>query len=179
MHLNEIIDEYITQEQSAIQAIPTNEVLHAVTAIWETYTNNGTIFTFGNGGSAATASHLSGDLVKGLSMPNKDRFKSICFSDNATSVFAISNDINFESVFVEHAKNFANASDILIGFPAAEILRISFKAIEYGNHIGATTIGVSGFDGGALKSAASISIHVPINDMEIAEDCHPNYCAYY
>jgi D-sedoheptulose 7-phosphate isomerase len=65
-----------------------------------------TIYIFGNGGSGATASHVTGDFVKGISYQMDKRFRVQCLNDNISGMMAISNDLTYEEIFVEQIKLF-------------------------------------------------------------------------
>jgi len=130
------------------------------------------IFTMGNGGSGASASHAAGDFIKGASYGLDQRFKMICLNDNLSSMMAIANDIGWDDIFVEPLKNYIEPGDVVIGISGSGNSRNVLKAIEYAQSVGAVTIGMTGFSGGKLKSMVDISVHSPADDMEIAEDIH-------
>ena len=73
------------------------------------------IFTFGNGGSGATASHAAGDFIKGASFGLEKRFRMICLNDNLPSMMAIANDTDWSQIFIEALKNYLNPGDVVIG----------------------------------------------------------------
>jgi D-sedoheptulose 7-phosphate isomerase len=130
------------------------------------------IYTMGNGGSAANASHAAGDFLKGASFGLEKRFDIICLNDNIPSLMAIANDVGWDDIFIEPLKNFLKPDDIVIGISGSGNSRNVLKAINFSKEIGAKTIGMTGFDGGELKKVCDLSIHSPAMDMEIAEDIH-------
>ena len=130
------------------------------------------IYTMGNGGSAANASHAAGDFLKGASFGLEKRFNIICLNDNIPSLMAIANDVGWDDIFIEPLKNFLKPDDIVIGISGSGNSRNVLKAINFSKEIGAKTIGMTGFDGGELKKVCDLSIHSPAMDMEIAEDIH-------
>ena len=135
--------------------------------------NNGTmIFVFGNGGSGATASHFVGDLLKSLSYGFEKRFRAMCLNDNIPTLSAYSNDVSYDDVFLEQLKNFAQEKDVVLGLSGSGNSQNVVKALEYANRIGATTVAISGFDGGKIKQLAQINLHAKINDMDIVENVH-------
>ena len=167
-----LISEYKKQVIDAVDALPAAAIDRAVDIIWGCYERGGTIFTCGNGGSAATASHFTGDIVKGLSHADNKRFKSICLSDNLPGMMAVANDISYEEIFLQPLMNFMQAGDVVIGFSGSGNSPNVLKAIEYGNDNGAVTIGICGFGGGKLNQMAQHSVHAAIMDMEQSEDLH-------
>tara|TARA_Y100000591_G_scaffold314081_1_gene320266 strand:- start:115 stop:684 length:570 start_codon:yes stop_codon:yes gene_type:complete len=163
---------YFSRVRDTISSINHDDVHTLVDLILSTRNNHGIIFTCGNGGSSANASHFSGDLMKGLSFCNTPRFKSICLSDNIPGMLAVSNDMDYSKVFIEPLKNLSSSNDLIIGISGSGNSENVIQAIQYGNEINATTISLTGFDGGKLKKLAKHSVHIPVNDMEIAEDIH-------
>lgn len=130
------------------------------------------IFTFGNGGSGATASHAAGDFLKGASFGLEKRFRMICLNDNVPSMMAIANDIGWDDIFVEPMRNFICAGDLAIGISGSGNSKNVLRAIDYAKAAGATTVGMTGFKGGSLKGAVDLWIHSDAMDMEVAEDVH-------
>ena len=130
------------------------------------------IYTMGNGGSAANASHAAGDFLKGASFGLEKRFNIICLNDNIPSLMAIANDIGWDDIFIEPLRNFLKPDDVVIGISGSGNSKNILKAINFTKEIGAKSIGMTGFDGGKLKKVCDLSIHSPAMDMEIAEDVH-------
>jgi D-sedoheptulose 7-phosphate isomerase len=131
-----------------------------------------TVFIFGNGGSAATASHVTGDFLKGISYELDKRFKVLCLSDNTSGLTAISNDLGYEEIFIEQLKAFLKKDDLVIGISGSGNSANVLKAMEYAGRKGAKTVAMCGYKGGKIREMADLVIHVPINDMEITEDIH-------
>lgn len=134
--------------------------------------NGSRIYTMGNGGSAANASHAAGDFLKGASFGLEKRFNIICLNDNIPSLMAIANDIGWDDIFIEPLRNFLKPDDVVIGISGSGNSKNILKAINFTKEIGAKSIGMTGFDGGKLKKVCDLSIHSPAMDMEIAEDVH-------
>ena len=134
------------------------------------------IFVFGNGGSAATANHFACDVVKGASYGRKKRFKIMSLSEQIPTLTAYSNDVGYESVFVEQLKNFARPDDIVMGISGSGNSENVIQAVQYAQSIGCYTVGLSGFDGGRLRPAVDLSIHVADDHMGRVEDAHFFVC---
>ena len=130
------------------------------------------IFIMGNGGSSATASHYVCDFNKGISMNQDKKFKFICLNDNIPSLMAYANDLSFEDIFVEQLKSFYQKGDIVIGISGSGNSMNVLKAIDYANENGGVTVGLTGYSGGKLIEMAQHNVHIPIDDMQIAEDLH-------
>lgn len=134
------------------------------------------IFVFGNGGSAATANHFACDIVKGASYGRDKRFRILSLSEQIPTMTAYSNDVGYESVFVEPLKNFARQGDIAMAISGSGNSENVVQAIDYANSIGCYTVGLSGITGGRLRPNVNLSLHVAENHMGRVEDAHFFIC---
>jgi D-sedoheptulose 7-phosphate isomerase len=134
------------------------------------------IFTCGNGGSAATASHFVCDILKGASFGRQTRFRIMALTDSLSTLTAYSNDVGYECVFVEQLKNFGQAGDILLAISGSGNSPNVLRAVEYANSIGMKTIALSGRDGGKLGPMAQLNIQAPVPHMGRIEDAHMIVC---
>jgi D-sedoheptulose 7-phosphate isomerase len=164
--------QYIELVKSTLDALDAKALESLVEAFHSTYEKGGNIYTMGNGGSGASASHAAGDFLKGASYGLDKRFRMICLNDNLPSMMAIANDIGWESIFVEPLKNFLSPNDLVIGISGSGNSKNVVNAIEYANEQGATTVAMSGFKGGKISQIATIDVHAPVMDMEVTEDVH-------
>lgn len=137
-----------------------------------------TIFSVGNGGSAATALHIAADLAWGRRMGDEQRPRAVSLVANPAVMTALANDVGYADVFVEQLKGPFNAGDILIAISASGNSENVLRAVEYANDRGGTTIGLVGFDGGRLKGISQHCIHVatPTGAYELVEDVHHAVC---
>ena len=126
----------------------------------------GQVFVFGNGGSAATASHFAQDMSKILD------YKFICLNDSVPSLTAYANDVDYNSVFKLQLSKLVRPGDLVIGISCSGNSQNVIDAIIYAKHFGYLAIGFTGFDGGSVKELAEHNIHVPSRDMQVCEDCH-------
>jgi len=168
LHFN----DYFSRAIEAIKRLNINDIEAVVTAILKTYNNNGTLLIFGNGGSGATASHVAGDFIKGISYNLEKRFRILSLNDNMAGITAISNDLSYDDVFIEQLKNFLTPNDLVIGISGSGNSLNVVNALVYANEQNATTVAICGYKGGKIKQIADFSIHVAIEDMEITEDIH-------
>jgi len=164
--------KYFERLKATIDRISREEVNHLLGLLLDALEQGRTVFTMGNGGSAATASHYAADFNKGLSYGKARRFRFMCLSDNIPTLTAYANDVAYEEVFVEQLRNFLQPGDLVIAISGSGNSRNILKAVEYANGRGAVTVGLTGYDGGELKRIAHCGVHVPITDMQITEDLH-------
>jgi D-sedoheptulose 7-phosphate isomerase len=172
MKFEEPIKNYLNELQNTISSLNSAEIDNFLDVLMNAYNNGSTIFIFGNGGSAATASHFATDLNKGISYGLEKRFRVMALTDNFSTVSAYSNDTSYDDVFVEQMKNFIKPGDLVIGISGSGNSKNVIKAIEYANSHGNPTVGITGYDGGKLRQIANHSVNANIKDMQISEDIH-------
>jgi len=145
-----------------------------IETLYEAFEEERTIFLIGNGGSAAAASHFGQDLAKGTlsSMQAQRRFRVIPLTDNVGFITALANDEGYESIFEQQLRNLARRGDVLVAISGSGNSPNVLRAVEYARSIGMKSIGVTGFDGGKLRTLADESVHVPIEDMGMTEALH-------
>jgi len=168
---NDIIS-YLERLKRSIDLIPVEDLSNLMNLLINARNEGNQILIMGNGGSAATASHIVGDFNKGLSYNKSKRFKFICLNDNVPTMLACGNDISFDDIFIEPLKNYLNEGDLVIGISGSGNSKNVIKAFEYANNNKAITIALTGYDGGKLKKLAKYNVHIPVNDMQITEDLH-------
>lgn len=165
-------EDYVSTLQAVLSQLDLSQIKKATQVLMEAYERGNCIYIFGNGGSGTTASHMTGDFIKGVSFGLEKKFKMICLNDNFTTMTAFANDISYDYVFVEPLKNFLQKGDIVIGISGSGNSRNVVLALEYAESQGNTIIGFSGYSGGRVRELSEVSIYIPINSMELAEDLH-------
>jgi D-sedoheptulose 7-phosphate isomerase len=166
----------------AIESIDLDQVNAAIQIFAQARAENRRIFVCGNGGSASTASHFACDMVKGASFQRANRFRIMALTDSLPTITAYSNDVNYDCVFVEQLKNFAEPGDVLLAISGSGNSPNVLRAVEYANSIGCRTIALSGRDGGKLGPSATVNIQVCHPHMGRIEDGHmivAHMIAYY
>lgn len=166
------IRAYFEREQKVINNLNFEEITDAVQAIKEAYEREATIYVFGNGGSAATASHFVCDFNKGICEKLDKKFNLICLSDNTPIVTAIANDISYDDVFYFQLKNKLKPDDLILAISGSGNSKNVIKAVEYAKKVGTKIIGLTGYSGGKLYELADFHMHVAVDDMQITEDVH-------
>lgn len=172
MDFTKDIKDYLEKEKQVIDALDYQELNEALKAIHDVWIAGGTIFTMGNGGSAATASHFVCDFNKGISNEVGRKFKLQCLSDNTPIMMAIANDMSYDDIFYYQLKDVVKEGDLVIAISGSGNSKNVVKACKYAQSKGAEIVALTGYSGGKLKELADYSMHVPIDDMQIAEDLH-------
>ena len=166
--------EYVAATAALLDEVDPGEVQALVDAIVDAYRADAFVFIIGNGGSAASASHLCEDLGKGTltDLERQRRLRAISLTDSMPYILAWANDEGYERIFVEQLKNLAQPGALLIAISGSGNSPNVLRAVEYANEHGMRTFGVCGYDGGALKRAAQQSLHVRSDDMGMVEAVH-------
>ena len=167
---------YFSRLKECIDNLDRNEVDEFINVMLKARDRGSHIYTMGNGGSAATASHFCCDFNKGMSYKQDKKFRLICLNDNIPTMMAYANDVSYENVFVEQLKNFLRADDVVIGISGSGNSKNIINAIDWANKNGGITVGLTGFGGGKLKQIAKHSVNTNIEDMQITEDVHMMLC---
>ncbi len=172
----EFTQDYLTGLKAVLDRLPVPAVARVIEALEATHAAGQQIFIIGNGGSAATASHMMNDLCKGTLGHKGDapwpRFKVIALTDNVSLMTAWANDTDYNHVFSEPLKNFAQPGDLLIGISASGNSPNIIAAVEVAKQIGLKVVGITGFGGGKLAQLADVPFVVPSNDYGPVEDVH-------
>lgn len=119
------------------------------------------IYFLGNGGSAATASHYANDLSFGTRAVGCKTFRTVSLMDNNAVVSCLSNDFGYDQVFTAQLDPLLHQGDLLVAMSVSGNSANIVQAVELANARGAVTVGLTGFDGGALAERCRINVHVP------------------
>jgi len=130
------------------------------------------IYLFGNGGSAALASHFACDLGKGTANGTGKRFRVLALTDNVPLMTAWSNDSKYEDIFAEQLSNFVQRDDIAFAISGSGNSPNVLRALRLARSAGAITIGLTGYQGGKMKELCDQCMIVPSDNMQIIEDLH-------
>src|SRR5437763_1523427 len=166
------IDRYLTELESVLRRISRDDVGRVVDILVDAWTARRTVFIIGNGGSAATASHMMNDINKFTIVEGLHRFRCIALTDNVPLMTAIGNDLSYVDVFVEPMRNLFDDRDLLIAISASGNSPNIVKAVEYAKGRGATVIGLCGHPGGRLAQLADLKVIIPSDRIGQQEDGH-------
>jgi len=164
---------YLDYLQSVLRGIDTADIGGFIRALLDARERGATVFFIGNGGSAATASHFANDLSIGTNHYERP-FRAISLTDNVPIITALSNDFGYEEIFVRQLRMLGRQGDVLVGISASGNSPNLLRAFEYARSVGITTVAITAFNGGKLKTMADQGVHVPTEPKEYgpAEDAH-------
>lgn len=168
----ETISAYLSDVRSTLTNLPLDRIERVVRLLREARSHRRRVFLFGNGGSAATASHLACDLTKGTSTNGRPRLRAMALTDNMPLISAWANDTAFENIFAQQLQDHVEPGDVVIGISGSGRSPNVLNGIKAARSAGAITVGMTGFDGGHLKDLVDICIIVPDNNIDKVEDVH-------
>lgn len=168
----EAIENYINLEIAVLHNIDRQQLNAFINELNDARKRGATIYIMGNGGSAATASHFVNDFNKGVSEYIDKKFNFCCLNDNIATIMAVANDIGYDAVFEFQLRGRVTANDVVIGISGSGNSPNVLKAVAFAKSVGAKTAGLTGYDGGKLKTMVDLPVHVPVMSMQVTEDIH-------
>lgn len=168
----DMLQQYLDELSVSLEHIPLDQVYRLVNRLHRARMEGNKVFIMGNGGSASTASHFACDLGKNTAVDGLPNFQVIGLTDNMAMFSALANDEGYERVFVKQLQPLVKEKDVVIGISTSGNSENVLQAIDLANIVGATTVGLTGFDGGRLINMVDLPIHVPNDCIEQVEDIH-------
>lgn len=144
----------------------------AVDLIDQAWLDDRQVIVFGNGGSALAAQHSITDWNKNLFLAAKKPFRGVSLADNMGIFSAYSNDTCYEDVFLEQLRPVLRPDDLVIAISGSGNSENVVRALDHAKGVGASIICLTGYDGGRIHALADCNVHIPIDDMQVAEDMH-------
>jgi D-sedoheptulose 7-phosphate isomerase len=163
---------YFSVLAQTVDRLPYAVIDRVADVLLQAHENGRGVYLFGNGGSAALASHLACDLGKGTVNGHPKRFRVIAFTDNVPLMTAWANDARYEDIFAEQLKNFVRPRDVVFAISGSGNSPNVLNALRVARREGAINIGLTGFHGGLLRGLCDICMIVPSDNMQVIEDLH-------
>ncbi|MFH0907538.1 MAG: SIS domain-containing protein [bacterium] len=169
----ELESDYLEKVVQAAADVDLKEARRCIDALESAYHEGRSVFVIGNGGSASNASHFAQDLSKGSVVELEGRrFRVLSLTDNVSFITALANDIGYERVFDLQLRQFGQRGDMLVAISGSGKSPNILRAAQYARDAGIMIVGVTGFDGGPLRTLSDIRLHVPVMDMCKTEAVH-------
>jgi D-sedoheptulose 7-phosphate isomerase len=163
---------YLSELARILPLVPQQALAEAINVLLEARARGRHVYVIGNGGSASTASHMVCDLVKSAALPGFAPLKAFTLADNTALLTAWANDRSYERIFAEQVAGLVEPGDVLIAISASGNSPNIVAALATANNLGAQTIGLLGFEGGAALELVDVAIHIPCADYGLVEDTH-------
>ena len=171
---------YLAQSAAVLKAtgeVISQELLDAVVdAIAAALSHGKPLLVCGNGGSAADAMHITGELV-GCFLEDRQPFKVYCLGDNASVVTAWSNDRGFDTVFSRQVEAYGEPGAVLIGLSTSGNSKNVIAAFQQAHRMQIATVAFTGEDGGHLAEFADYLLAVPSRSTPLIQQAH--LCLYH
>lgn len=135
-----------------------------------------TIYVMGNGGSAASASHIATDFSKTAEVKGRPGVRCVSLADNAAYMTAIGNDLSFEDIFSRQLENLLCPGDVVLLVSGSGNSPNLLKAAKLARARKAQTAALLGFDGGKLKDLVDLPVLVASDQYGVIEDLHMAVC---
>lgn len=167
------VQAYFQTLTRAIPQLPYSSIQQIISALLQAFEEGRTIYVFGNGGSSATASHMMCDLSKGT-IANREgrRFRIVALTDNVPLLTAWANDAGYAQVFSQQLRNLVQPGDLVLAISGSGNSPSIVEALKTARELGATTLGMAGFQGGEMKAFCDICVVVPVDNIQVVEDLH-------
>ena len=170
------IERYRQQQNEAIAAIPAEPVARLIERLRTLLNEDRQLFVFGNGGSAANASHFATDLGKGSSDRINRRFRVLSLNDNVSWMTALGNDYAYEDVYVRQLINYARPGDAVLVMSVSGSSPNLVKAVQWAKENRVFTAALVGGKRGKVADLADESIVIPSEHYGRVEDAQMTIC---
>jgi D-sedoheptulose 7-phosphate isomerase len=175
-NIKEFANNYLKRLSEIFNQINNNDLEKFEKTLNKARLNGNTIFVFGNGGSASTATTMANDLGFDIlkKTNTKKTFKFLCLNDNTSVLTAIGNDVGYENIFINQLKIHFKKGDIALILSASGNSKNLIKAAKWIKSKKGQVLSIVGFDGGKLKKLSSNCIHFKCDKVEYGpiEDIH-------
>jgi len=175
-NIKQFAKKYFAYISELLEELDLDAIVDFIKQMEEARANDNTIFFVGNGGSAATASHMVNDFGTDIRKKAKiDKpFRVLSLTDNAAVMLAVANDDGYDKIFVNQLKINYKPGDKLVAISASGNSGNVVAAAEWVKQQGGAVMSLVGFDGGRLKDLSDVVIHVKSGkgDYGPVEDIH-------
>ncbi|MCR4334649.1 MAG: SIS domain-containing protein [Patescibacteria group bacterium] len=178
------IKKYLTDSEEISKKLEkqSNAISAVVDTLFDAWKKGKWVFVIGNGGSAGTATHFVGDLIKTtIEHPHEKGIRAIALADNIPMISAATNDWGWHDAYTGALNTYWTKGSVVIAFSvhggagkdkAGAWSQNLIKALQFAKDNGGKAIGISGFDGGVMKKMSDISVVVPADSTPLVESFH-------
>ena len=174
--MDDYIKSYITKQKEVRDNLPFNKVAEVIKIFKQALDEGRQIFVFGNGGSAANASHFVTDLGKGSSDKTYKRFRCLSLNDNTSWMTALGNDYSYDEIFVRQLMNLAQPQDIVLVMSVSGGSPNLIRAVEWSLQNNIYSIAFVGSKKGKLAEIANMALVTDDDHYGRVEDAHMSIC---
>jgi D-sedoheptulose 7-phosphate isomerase len=165
------IRESLEAQQGLLEPGTIASLASAAGAIAAAFRGGGKLLAFGNGGSAADATHIAAELV-GRFLLERPGLPALSLSDNASAVTSIANDYTYDRVFARQVEALGRRGDVALGISTSGRSPNVLAGLEAARERELATLALTGGDGGAMRAAADVCIVVPSGETPRIQEGH-------
>lgn len=169
--MKEIVRNKLQESADVKLGLDAGIIVDIANTIIETYNKGGKVVLFGNGGSAADAQHIAGELVGKYRMI-RTPLAAISLTTNTSILTATANDYGYETLFEKQVEALVEEGDVVIGISTSGTSENVIKGIEAAREKGAYTVGFTGESGSQLSKIVDICLAVPSKDTPRIQEAH-------
>jgi len=146
-------------------------IVEAARVIINAYKADKKVLLIGNGGSAADAQHIAGELIGRLKM-KRGPMPALALTANTSVLTALANDYGYDKVFSRQIEALASAGDVLIAITTSGTSPNVVEAVKTAKSRGTITIALTGSSGGKLNNLADLTVMVPSDNTQRIQEAH-------
>jgi phosphoheptose isomerase len=145
----------------------------AAESIAQSYRSGGKLLVAGNGGSAAEAQHLTGELI-GRLQPSRERrpLPAVALHADTSTLTAVANDYGYQEIFARQVDGIGRTGDVLVVLSTSGASGNLVRAVEVARQCGITTVGLLGRDRRPLHEQCDHVLAVPSDNLAAVQECH-------
>ncbi len=147
------------------------DVQRAAELIARVFKANGKLLVFGNGGSAADAQHIAGEMINRF-LQDRRALPAVALTTDGGVLTCIANDTGFENVFARQIEALGTKGDVCIAISTSGKSPNVTRACEQARKQGVTVIGLLGRDGGSVAVLCDLALIVPSDDTQRIQETH-------
>ena len=171
-----LVREYLARLRRSASAVPPTQIAAVAEHLWRVVRSGGQVLIAGNGGSAATASHMALDLSKTTlgdrPRPGALRVRALALSDPGAVLTAWANDGGYERVYAEQVTALARPGDVVVLISVSGNSPNIVAAAHAARDARSSVVALLGRPGGPLRVLADFAVVVPSEDYGVVEDLH-------
>lgn len=155
----------------ALERDLTPKMLDVAGLLEDAFRNGKKLLVMGNGGSAADAQHLAGEIVGRFKLERR-ALPAIALSTDTSILTAVGNDYGFDAIFRRQVEALAEAGDVVLGISTSGCSPNVLAALRLAREMGCRTVGLLGKDGGSIKTLVDVDLTVPGSDTPRIQEGH-------
>jgi D-sedoheptulose 7-phosphate isomerase len=167
----ERIRDSVAELERLLEGDHLTDIAKAAEIMLSCFRSGGKLVLFGNGGSAADATHIAAEFL-GRYMLEREPFPALSLSDNASSLTAIANDYAFADVFARQLRGLGRPGDVALAISTSGESENVIAGVEAAGQLGMHTIGLTGGTGGRLRQVTDCCIVVPAGTTPRIQEAH-------